>query len=49
MPTGLLLWIAAMAATLTGLVSVLRFRIIIGGLLIASGMALGLFSARYLN
>ncbi len=49
MPTGLLLWIAAMTATITGLVSVLRFRIVLGGLFIATGMALGLFSARHLS
>jgi hypothetical protein len=48
-PTGLLLWITAMILAVTGLVSVLRFRILIGGLLITSGLALGLFSTRYLN
>ncbi|WP_433003425.1 hypothetical protein [Kribbella sp. CA-294648] len=49
MPTGLLLWIVAVAATIAGLISVLRFRIVLGALLIATGMALGLVSARYLN
>ncbi|WP_433005735.1 hypothetical protein [Kribbella sp. CA-294648] len=43
MPTGL------MAATITGLISVLRFRIALGAFLIATGMTLGLFSAKYLN
>lgn len=48
MPIGLLLWIAAVVATIGGLISVLRFRIVPGGLLIGCGMTLGLFSARYM-
>jgi hypothetical protein len=44
MPTGLVLWIPAMILTLAGLVSVLRYRVGLGALLILSGLALGLLS-----
>ena len=48
MPTGLLLWIAALILTITGLVAVVRYRVAIGGFLIVSGLALGLLSSEYL-
>ena len=48
MSTGLLLWTTALILTVTGLVAVLRYRIALGGLLIVSGLALGLLSSEYL-
>lgn len=49
MPTGLLLWIAALILTVTGLISVLRYRVALGGFLIVSGLVLGLLSSGYLD
>lgn len=49
MATGLLLWITALILTITGLVSVLRFRLVPGGLLILIGLILGLLSTSYLS
>jgi hypothetical protein len=48
-PTGLLLWIAAMSLTITGLISVLWYRVVFGGFLIISGLALGLWSGSFLD
>jgi hypothetical protein len=42
-----LLWIVAMILTVTGLVSVLRYRVVVGALLIVAGLALGLVSGYY--
>jgi hypothetical protein len=42
-----LLWIVAMILTVTGLVSVLRYRVVVGALLIVAGLALGLVSSDY--
>jgi hypothetical protein len=44
-----LLWIVAMILTVTGLVSVVRYRVAIGGFLIVSGLALGLLSSQYMG
>lgn len=44
----MVLWVVAMVCTVAGLVSVLRARIVGGGLLIVGGLAVGLLSTEYL-
>jgi hypothetical protein len=45
---GVTLWLIALMFTVTGLVSVLRYRVFVGAVLILAGLALGLWSGEYL-
>ncbi|WP_158294090.1 hypothetical protein [Kribbella sp. VKM Ac-2568] len=49
MRIGVTLWIIAMMLTVTGLVSALRYRVVVGAILIGTGLALGLLSSGYLG
>jgi hypothetical protein len=49
MPVGLILWVIAMILTVTGLVAVLRQRLVLGAVLIPAGLTLGLLSSEYLG
>ena len=44
----MVLWSVAMVCTVVGLISVLRARIVRGGLLIVGGIVVGLLSTEYL-
>ncbi|TCN32724.1 hypothetical protein EV644_12483 [Kribbella orskensis] len=46
---GVTLWIIALILTVTGLVSVLRYRVVVGAGLIVTGLTLGLLSSGYLG
>ncbi|WBQ01898.1 hypothetical protein [Kribbella sp. CA-293567] len=45
MRTDLLFWILAVILTVAGLVYALRYRVVLGAVLIAGGLALGLVSS----
>jgi hypothetical protein len=49
MSLGLLLWVVALVSALVGLVLVLREHLITGGILIVSGLALGIASSEHLG
>jgi hypothetical protein len=46
---GVTLWIIALILTVTGLVSVVRYRVAVGAGLIVTGLTLGLLSSGYLG
>jgi hypothetical protein len=46
---GVTLWIIALILTVTGLVSALRYRVVVGAVLIVTGLALGLLSGDHLG